>query len=225
MGDIDVFALVASKMAELTGDQAVQRLLEVRPRRPDGHLPAAHSRQFDEYEGLSIQGPARQGRRRRSVDNDQPHDAEDPSATTRSTDSTPWYTKSGRLELYREEDEFIEAGENLPVHREPVDSTFYEPNVIISPRTRPSGPRGRRITASTRDDLSCETRCGRNVVYTWAEAKTTPHPLIKDGLQVHLPHAEIPPRRAHDADRHGHDRVLFGPFGDVYRHDKRSRRS
>ena len=30
------------------------------------------------------------------------------------------------LGFYREEDEFIEAGENLPVHREPVDSTFPE---------------------------------------------------------------------------------------------------
>ena len=35
-------------------------------------------------------------------------------------DSRPWYTKTGRLEFYREEDEFIDAGENLPVHREPV---------------------------------------------------------------------------------------------------------
>ena len=50
------------------------------------------------------------------------------------TDSRPWYTKSGRLEFYREENEFIEAGENLPVHREPVDSTFYEPNVIVAPK-------------------------------------------------------------------------------------------
>jgi nitrate reductase alpha subunit len=32
-------------------------------------------------------------------------------------DSRPWYTKTGRLEFYRDEDEFIEAGENLPVHR------------------------------------------------------------------------------------------------------------
>jgi len=54
------------------------------------------------------------------------------------TDSRPWYTKSGRLEFYREENEFIEAGENLPVHREPVDSTFYEPNVIVAQNTKPS---------------------------------------------------------------------------------------
>ena len=35
------------------------------------------------------------------------------------------YTKTGRLEFYREEDEFIEAGENLPVYREPVDGTIF----------------------------------------------------------------------------------------------------
>ena len=62
------------------------------------------------------------------------------------TDSVPWYTKTGRLEFYREEDEFIAAGENLPVHREPVDSTFYEPNVIVAPpheAIRPEGPERR----------------------------------------------------------------------------------
>ena len=60
------------------------------------------------------------------------------------TDSRPWYTKSGRLEFYREEDEFIEAGENLPVHREPIDSTFYEPNVIVAPKheAHPAGRAG-----------------------------------------------------------------------------------
>jgi nitrate reductase alpha subunit len=64
-------------------------------------------------------------------------------------DSRPWYTKSGRLEFYRDENEFIEAGENLPVHREPIDSTFYEPNVIVAPKHEAIRPRAPRTTASS----------------------------------------------------------------------------
>ncbi|MCA9522963.1 MAG: molybdopterin-dependent oxidoreductase, partial [Myxococcales bacterium] len=43
-----------------------------------------------------------------------------------------WYTKSGRLEFYRDEDEWIEHGESLPVYRETIDATQYEPNVIVA---------------------------------------------------------------------------------------------
>jgi len=41
-----------------------------------------------------------------------------------ANENKKWYTKTGRLEFYREEDEFIEYGENLPVYREPVDGTI-----------------------------------------------------------------------------------------------------
>ncbi|NJL26048.1 MAG: hypothetical protein HC902_13365 [Calothrix sp. SM1_5_4] len=55
----------------------------------------------------------------------------------------PWHTKSGRLEFYRFEPEFIEHGENLAVYREPVDSTVYEPNVLVAEKheaIRPKRP-------------------------------------------------------------------------------------
>jgi nitrate reductase alpha subunit len=138
------------------------------------------------------------------------------------TDSRPWYTKSGRLEFYREEDEFIEAGENLPVHREPVDSTFYEPNIIIAPgheAIRAAAPEDYGVK---RDDLSCETRCGRNVVLTWEEAKKTAHPLMKQGYKF-IFHT---PKYRHGSHTTPIDTdmvaILFGPFGDIYRRDKRS---
>ncbi len=137
------------------------------------------------------------------------------------TDSQPWYTKTGRLEFYREENEFIEAGENLPVHREPVDSTFYEPNVIVAPQheaLRPDGPEKYGVKL---DDLSCETRCGRNVVKTWSQLKACPHPLIKDGYKFVF-HT---PKYRHGAHTMPIDTdmiaVLFGPFGDLHREDKR----
>jgi nitrate reductase alpha subunit len=136
-------------------------------------------------------------------------------------DSRPWYTKTGRLEFYREEDEFIDAGENLPVHREPVDSTFYEPNVIIAPPhpfIKATGPESYGIN---KDDLSNEVRQGRNVVKSWEEAKKTAHPLAKDGYKFVF-HT---PKYRHGAHTMPIDTdmiaMLFGPFGDIYRHDKR----
>jgi nitrate reductase alpha subunit len=137
-------------------------------------------------------------------------------------DSKPWYTNSGRLEFYREEAEFIEAGENLPVHREPVDSTFYQPNVIVAPAHEAIRPAGPEQYGVSRDDLSSETRCGRNVVLTWAETKATRHPLTAQGYKFvfHTPKYR---HGAHttpiDTDMNA---VLFGPFGDIYRRDRRS---
>ena len=119
------------------------------------------------------------------------------------------------------ENEFIEAGENLPVHREPVDSTFYEPNIIIAPKHEAMRPDGPEKYGVKRDDLSCETRCGRNVVYSWAEAKKTAHPLMKDGYKF-IFHT---PKFRHGSHTTPVDvdmiAVLFGPFGDLYRRDKR----
>jgi nitrate reductase alpha subunit len=137
-------------------------------------------------------------------------------------DSRPWYTKTGRLEFYREEDEFLAAGENLPVHREPIDSTFYEPNVIVAPPHEALRPQGPEAYGVAREDLSCEVRQGRNVVKTWAETKVSPHPLAKDGYRFVF-HT---PKYRHGAHTTPLDTdmvaVLFGPFGDVYRHDRRS---
>jgi nitrate reductase alpha subunit len=137
-------------------------------------------------------------------------------------DSRPWYTKSGRLEFYREEDEFIAAGENLPVHREPVDSTFYEPNVIVAPKHEALRPKGPQDYGVPESDLSTETRQGRNVVKTWAETRTTRHPRAAEGYRFVF-HT---PKYRHGAHTTPVDTdmaaVLFGPFGDIYRRDKRS---
>jgi nitrate reductase / nitrite oxidoreductase, alpha subunit len=110
----------------------------------------------------------------------------------------------------------------LPVHREPIDSTFYEPNVIVAPRheaIRPDTPDRYGVAL---DDLSNENRQGRNVVKTWAETKKSPHPLAKDGYRF-IFHT---PKYRHGAHTTPIDSdmisVLFGPFGDLYRRDKRS---
>jgi nitrate reductase alpha subunit len=220
IGDIDVLALVASKLAALTGDN---RFLDywkfVRDNRTDVYLQrifdfSTNTRgyQFLELEARALKGvPALMNSRTipKTVGYEQ------------TTDARPWYTKSGRLEFYREEAEFIEAGENLPVHREPVDSTFYEPNVIVAPKHEAIRPAGPETYGVKPDDFSCDTRCGRNVVKTWAETMASAHPLARDGYR-YIFHT---PKYRHGSHTLPIDTdmvaMLFGPFGDVHRHDKR----
>lgn len=136
-------------------------------------------------------------------------------------ESVPWYTKSGRLEFYREEDEFIEYGENLPVYREPVDGTPYQPNVIVAkphPALKPKGPEEYGLDP---DDLSADARLVRNVVMTWDEVKRTRHPLAELGYTHVLPtpkHRGIVHTIVSNVDLTA---VYFTPFSDFYRQDNR----
>jgi nitrate reductase alpha subunit len=220
-GDIEVLALVGHAMAECTGDR---RFAEVWRFVDDGkvegylqrildHSSLTKGYRIDDLVGLAKQGvPALMMARTypKSVGYEQVHE------------SRPWYTKTGRLEFYREEDEFIAAGENLPVHREPIDSTFYEPNVIVAPPHPAIRPEGPEVYGVARDDLSAEVRQGRNVVKTWAETRATAHPLAGDGYRF-IFHT---PKYRHGAHTMPIDTdivaLLFGPFGDIYRRDKRS---
>jgi len=133
----------------------------------------------------------------------------------------PWHTKSGRLEFYRFEREFLENGENLVVYREPVDSTHYEPNVLVGhphPAIKPKMPEDYGLKSS---DVSVESRQVRNVMKTPNELLESKHPL-KLKLYTHVYHT---PKYRHGAHSTPVDTdftsVWFGPFGDVYRHDKR----
>jgi nitrate reductase alpha subunit len=221
LGDIEVLALVGSKLAEKTGDARFRDCWKfVDEGRVDVYLQrildfsaCAAGYRWSDLEAKALAGvPALMLNRTypKSVGFEQVQD------------SRPWFTKSGRLEFYRPEPEFIDAGENLPVHREPIDSTFYEPNVIVAPPHEALKPKRPEDYGVARDDLSCETRQGRNVVKTWAETKRTAHPLAKDGYRF-IFHT---PKYRHGAHQTPIDTdqvaVLFGPFGDVYRHDPRS---
>jgi nitrate reductase / nitrite oxidoreductase, alpha subunit len=133
----------------------------------------------------------------------------------------PWHTKSGRLEFYRFEPEFLDSGENLIVYREPIDSTFHEPNVIVTaphPAVRPKEPEAYGLR---RDDLSTETRQVRHVQLTVDAMMATKHPLASKGYG-YIYHT---PKYRHGSHTTPVDTdftaVLFGPFGDMYRHDKR----
>ena len=221
IGDIEVLATVGEKLADLTKDKRFADCWKfVREGRTDIYLQRIldHSSNAKGYRIQELEAKALQGIPAIMMSRTQPKTV----GYEQVNDSRPWYTKSGRLEFYREEDEFIEAGENLPVHREPVDSTFYEPNIIVAPKheaLRPAGPESYGVAIS---DLSGETRQGRNVVKTWAEAKQSVHPLAKDGYKFVF-HT---PKYRHGAHTMPIDTdmvaVLFGPFGDLYRHDKRT---
>lgn len=134
----------------------------------------------------------------------------------------PWHTKSGRLEFYRPEPEFIEHGENMIVYREPVDSTHYEPNVIVAEKHEAIRPKKPEEWGFSSKDLSCETRQVRNVVMSGAELLRSKHPLK---LKLQFSHVYHTPKYRHGAHSTPIDTdfnsVFFGPFGDVYRHDKR----
>ena len=133
----------------------------------------------------------------------------------------PWHTKTGRLEFYRPEAEFVESGENIIVHREPIDSTFYEPNVIVSKPHEALRPKGPESFGLDRNDLSTETRQVRHVLVSPDGLDKTKHPL-RLKMYTHIYHTPKYRHGAHstpvDTD---YTSIWFGPFGDIYRHDKR----
>jgi nitrate reductase alpha subunit len=137
-------------------------------------------------------------------------------------ESRPWYTKTGRLEFYRPEPEFIEAGENLVVHREPSDATFYDPCAIVAsdhPAVRPKRPADWNIPAGDRSHI---TRQMRNTTYDVDALLKSEHPLRAQGWDrvFHTP------KYRHGAHTMPIDTdfmaALFGPFGDMYRRDRRA---
>jgi nitrate reductase / nitrite oxidoreductase, alpha subunit len=221
IGDIEVTARVGAAMAKLTGDRRFADTWKfVDEFRTEVYLQRIldHSSNTKGYDIRDLEAKAKDGIPAIMMNRTSPKAV----GYEQVTDSRPWYTKSGRLELYRDEKEFIAAGENLPVHREPIDSTFYEPNVIVAPpheALRPDTPDRYGVAL---DDFSCENRQGRNVVKTWAETKASPHPLAKSGYR-YIFHT---PKYRHGAHTTPIDSdmisVLFGPFGDLYRRDKRS---
>jgi nitrate reductase alpha subunit len=135
----------------------------------------------------------------------------------------PFHTKSGRLEFYRCEEEWKEHGENMVVYREAIDSTFHEPNVIVGkshPSIKPKSPEDWGFSSA---DLDTESRQVRNVQLTVDELLKTQHPLMKDKDYRFILHT---PKFRHAVHTTPADTdmvaVWFGPFGDVYRRDKRN---
>jgi len=221
VSDLDTYAGVAAALARLTGDGRFDDYWKfVRDNRVDVYLQriidgSAPLRGYNiaDLEARAADGvPALMNTRTypRTFSWEQVHE------------SKPWYTKTGRLEFYRGEREFIEAGENMVVYREPVDSTFYDPNVLVArphPALRPVAPEGYGFDRTRRDWTG---RQGRNVIVTPDELLRTQHPLVPAGY-ASVFHT---PKYRHGSHTTPIDTDLmsnfFGPFGDMYRRDRRA---
>ncbi len=221
VSDLDTYTGVAAALTALTGDRrfidywkfVTDNRVEVYLQRILDASAPTKGYNIRDLEALAAQGiPALMNTRTypRTFSWEQVHE------------SKSWYTKTGRLEFYRPEPEFIEAGENLVVYREPVDSTFYDPNALVArahPAIRPKTPEDYGFDRAKRD---WSARQGRNVVLTPEELLATRHPLLPAGY-TSVFHT---PKYRHGSHTTPIDTDImsnfFGPFGDMYRRDRRA---
>ncbi|MBI5725155.1 MAG: molybdopterin-dependent oxidoreductase [Planctomycetes bacterium] len=219
-GDMDVYQLVSAEMAKITGDGRFNDCWKfVKDDRVEAYIQRIldASNAARGYEVRKLIADAENGIPALLMTRTYPKMI----GWEQSRESKPWYTKSGRLEFYRAEPEFIEYGENLPVYREPVDGTHHEPNVIVGaahPAFRFAGPEQYGLKA---DDLSTEARQVRNVLRSPEEVVRSRHPLAIDGYK----HIYITPKYRHSVHSMPSDIDIiaswFGPFGDMHRRDRR----
>jgi nitrate reductase alpha subunit len=222
--DVEIIAGVCKALGKVMNEPRLLGRVEVRRRRIDRGLPAAHHRRSPALPRATRSSEliAKAAEGGPGAD-EQPHVPAGVVVRAGRRGEQPWHTKSGRLEFYRIEPEFIEARREPGRHREPVDSTFHEPNVIVGPAHPAIRPKTPGLRAEDLQDLSTETRQVRNVQMSADEdlvAEQAPAGRRK-GTRTSTTRPSIataPTRRPVDTDFTG---VLFGPFGDVYRHDKR----
>jgi nitrate reductase alpha subunit len=133
-------------------------------------------------------------------------------------DSIPFYTDCGRLASYCDLPEAIEYGENLIVHREAIEATPYQPNVIVS-----TSPFVRPVDFGVpADTIDPDLRQVRNVKLPWAKVKQTVNPLWNRGYRFFC----STPKSRHSThsswstvDWHW---LWSDNFGDPHRTDKRA---
>lgn len=219
-GDIEIYAGVSKAMAEILNDDRFNDYWKfVNDKKVDVYLQRIMdgSSMAKGYDVKELEKNAEEGIPALLMSRTYPKMV----GWEQANEDKQWYSKTGRLEFYKEEDEFIEYGENLPVHRETVDGTIYEPNVIVAkphPAINPHLPEEYGIS---RENLSGEVRQVRNVVLTPEELLKSEHPLRKNGYS----HVYITPKYRHAVHSMPVDvdviAIWFGPFGDPYRKDKR----
>jgi nitrate reductase alpha subunit len=133
-------------------------------------------------------------------------------------DSWPVYTPTGRFQCYNDEPEVIEYGENFIVHREAVEATPYLPNVIVStnPLVRPDD------YGIPLDAMDPEMRTIRNVKMPWKQVKLTKNPLWEKGYKFYC----VTPKSRHTVHSSwavvDWNWIWSTNFGDPYRMDKRA---
>lgn len=219
-GDIEVIAGVSRRLAEVTEEPRFRDLFKfVDEGEVEVYLQRIidHSSALKGYDARELHARAEEGVPALVHMRTYPR----VSSLEQQRGEKPWHTKSGRLELYRHEPEFIESGENMLVYREPIDSTAYDPNAIVAaphPAVRPKSPEDYGLRAG---DRSAESRQIRHVTRRVEELLQTRHPLADRGFD-YIYHT---PKYRHGSHTTPVDTdfvaVLFGPFGDIYRRDPR----
>ncbi len=134
-------------------------------------------------------------------------------------ESKPFWTRTGRLELYREESEWIDQGENMIVHREPIEATPYQPRVIVAPKDFLTlRPFDYGITA---DETDADSKTLYNKAVTAAQMLASKNPLQKKGL-IFTVSTPKPRHRTHTSwGSSDWNAVWASNFGDPYRKDRR----
>ncbi|HDZ22475.1 MAG TPA: hypothetical protein ENH80_06045 [Phycisphaerae bacterium] len=169
--DIEVYLEVAKALTRLTGDERfVQHFKFVDEDKVEVYmqriLDGSHA-----FRGYKIEDIIEQGGSALSMFRTYPRIP----GWEQIRESVPFYTKTGRLELYRDEDEWINQGENLIVHREPVEATPYQTNVIVIPSDfdaiRP------KDYGVPKDELDGDLRCIFNEKWPWSQVKKSENPL------------------------------------------------
>ncbi|WP_374711810.1 molybdopterin-containing oxidoreductase family protein [Symbiobacterium terraclitae] len=211
--DVEVMAGVAGKLAELTGDQRYSDYWKfVNEGRTEVYLQRVSDGSYT-TSGYDIQELLESDRDWLMMFRTYPRIF----GWEQVHEHKPWYTKTGRIELYKDEDEFINLGENLIVHREPVEATPYLPNLILG-----THPAIRPVNEVPLDAVSADERSIRNVKMSWAEAKQTRNPLWEQGYRFYF----LTPKsrhRVHSSWAMTDWNVIWDSnFGDPYRNDPRT---
>ncbi|AGB36834.1 molybdopterin-dependent oxidoreductase [Natronococcus occultus] len=222
--DAEIYAGVAEKLGELLDDDRFEDywafINEEDTARPYLQRIIDHSNTVKGYDIDDMLDEARDGTPKLIQTQTYPKKV----GGRQAVDGDPWFTKTGRMEFFREEELFTEAGENIPLHREPMDGTFYEPNAIVSGDDHPI------IDPETPEDLDWDedrrdgdARQVRNRIYTPEELTDTEHPLKE--LDEGYDYSYMTPKYRHGTHTFANSlpniAVWWGPFGDMERHDER----
>ncbi|NUB91920.1 molybdopterin-dependent oxidoreductase [Haloterrigena sp. SYSU A121-1] len=227
LNDTQHYKGVAEKLAELTGDDRFEdywAFIDEAEYQAKPYIQRIfdHSNAVKGYDVEDLLEDAREGTPAIIMTRTYPKHV----GNEQTQDSQPWYTKTGRLEFFREEEEFAEAGEHIPLHREPMDATPYEPNVIVddsdSPVVAPETPddRGWDSQEKARDT---NDRQVRNVVKSPSELTDSSHPLTD--LDEGYDYVYMTPKYRHGTHTFGADleemAVWWSNYGDQGRKTER----
>ncbi|MEO1995465.1 MAG: molybdopterin-dependent oxidoreductase [Planctomycetaceae bacterium] len=215
--DIEVYAGVATKLTEITGDERFASYFHfVDQDRVDVYM----QRILDgssAFRGYNVSELQRQGGAALAMFRTYPRIP----AWEQIQESVPFYTKTGRLELYRDETEWIDQGENLIVHREPVEATPYQTNVIVVPtKFELIQPRDYGVPP---DEIDGDLRCVFNQKWDWEKVRHSQNPLAKKfGLFSVFVTCKTRHRVHSSWSTSDWNMIWCSNFGDPYRMDKRA---